>query len=143
MKWTKIQLAYLAGLIDGEGCIGIAKSSKQFRHDARLTIGMTDGEYLTALADELGIGYLYSQKRAQRPGWKRRTCLSFGATACRILLPCVLPYLRLKRRQAELLLEYLELAAHKYTKPGRANKIYRAKVTAVYKALRALNKKGV
>lgn len=149
IKLSPTQKAYLAGLVDGEGYIGIVRTRKQptstnpdpLHLNAYMSIGMTDGDYLVNLAGEIGVGNTYRQKR-QREHWKIRTDWRLCGNACRALLPQIVKYLRLKKPQAKLLLRYLELSAHKPCKNPPRNREYKKKVLALYDQMKALNRKG-
>lgn len=90
--------AYLAGLVDGEGSLGI------YPKYVRLDIANTDCATLRALRDALGCGYVQTAHHA-----RHRPCchLLFGANALRWMLPELMPFLRIKRPLAELLNTYL------------------------------------
>lgn len=157
-KLSRNQLAYLAGLIDGEGCIGIAKCRKEPTPNnptplhlcVSLSIGMTDGDLLESLAEETGLGFTRLCE-STRPGWRPRTDWRLSSKACRQLLPALLPYLRLKKPQAKLVLRYLRLASHKPVWNARNGKhdvqykqhaTYIKRVLGIYEDLKRLNKKG-
>ena len=144
---SESERAYLAGLIDGEGCIGLTKyHSRILRQDrigcycARMSIAMT-GKELYDFQAEIGVGKIRTQKR-QHAHWKDVHVWHMGANACRTILPQVIPYLRFKRQQAILLLEYLNLSAHVAKRDGKAVDDYWVKVDRIREELTALNKRG-
>ena len=109
------EVAYIAGLIDGEGYIGIKKSKAyacQGRvtpgYSARICVKMVDEAAIRFLAETLG-GWYYKEKRAAVAG--RRILYSYQATEARAesILRAVLPFLRVKRRNAETVLALREL----------------------------------
>jgi hypothetical protein len=95
---TQTFWAYLAGLIDGEASLGIYPSHKY----VRLDISNTNIKVLKGIQTELGCGNIQISQR-QRPCGH----LMFGAEPLRWMLPELMPYLRIKRRLAELLLKYI------------------------------------
>jgi len=99
---TEIQIGYIAGLIDGEGYIGLSKSPNKF--SPRLGIGMTDYDVLVWLKDLVG-GNLSRKHRSfitDAPCWQ----YSMTASVLREVLPVIAPYLKVKQRQAYLMLTY-------------------------------------
>jgi hypothetical protein len=60
---TPTELAWIAGLVEGEGCIRYAKTSPE------LTVGMTDRDVITRLAAFWGISPRIAQQQRQ-PHWK-------------------------------------------------------------------------
>lgn len=121
MQPTGEQKAYLAGLIDGEGCIGIYKGksgSGHRMHSIRVIVSMTD---------EAPVGFLHSlyggrMREQPRPNgrshWKDRYEVIFADGKARQLLLDILPHLLVKRRQAEIALEFLEGRDEYHLKKG-------------------------
>lgn len=110
MKSTSYELentffAYLAGLIDGEGWIGISRRKRTWKQSPSRThyfrpvivIGMNKRECVDFVASKLGLG-------VQVEGDTFR--VRFYPAVLRVLLPQLLPYLVMKRRQAQIILEY-------------------------------------
>ena len=97
---TEIEKAYMAGFLDGEGCISI-------RYDRggtqlRLAITQTNIEQLDEISNVWG-GRLYIS-----PGKVKFSQLSWCGQAALPILKAVLPYLKLKQKQAKLAIFYLE-----------------------------------
>ena len=112
-------LAYIAGLLDGEGSFMIEKKfsahSEKIYYMPRIAITMCEEELLNTVKANLESGYITKalRKGNQRPAFS----LTFGQGDI-FWLPEVLPYLRLKKKQAQLLLDlvnYKENNAHEYT----------------------------
>jgi hypothetical protein len=93
------------------------------------------------LCREYGIGYMMVKSRRDN-GWKECVIWTIGANACRALLPLVLPYLRVKKRQAELLLQYLDYAQHRINRTEGGREQHAARAQAIYDELAALNRRG-
>ena len=95
--------AYVAGLIDGEGCIHIEKSQRTTTtYRVRVSLGMSAPalELLQEMQERWG-GVLY-QLRPETEKWAAAwTWYTWGDSAAK-LLRHMLPYLRLKRAQAEV-----------------------------------------
>lgn len=111
--------AYLAGLIDAEGCIGLHRVRKkaikpgnwEIRFNAQVAIYMCDPLFIYQLAKDFSFGRVVV--RPQRHSkWKKSAEWRFGSNCCREILPKILPYLRVKKQEAKMLMEYLSLAKH-------------------------------
>ena len=100
--WTETELAYLAGIVDGEGCISISTSRKH--EGCRLEVVNTDPRLIEWIHERFG-GTI--RLRDDRPAHQKSIWYWFAGvqTAADILL-ALLPYLVIKRAQATLLLEY-------------------------------------
>jgi hypothetical protein len=144
---TEAQKGYLAGLIDGEGWIGIvkAKSKKCYLGTAwapAVSIGMTH-DALLGVFKEYGLGYIYVSKRAAEVNWKSIISWKLSANCCRVLLPEITPFLRFKRRQAELLMKFLDMPKPPRGASQPQRQEYYERALAIWEELRLLNKRGV
>jgi hypothetical protein len=99
-------LAYFAGLFDGEGCINVTevkprpgRCSPTFQTLAQ--VSMTDRRSLDLLMDSFGGSIRLASKKGARPIWIWRV---YHKTA-KQFLEAILPYLVVKKLQAELLIE--------------------------------------
>lgn len=143
LNLTEEQKAYLAGLLDGEGYIGLARAKRSkgvYKGSnyayARMVIAMTS-PILNIVQEEYNVGKIYPLRPSKNKKHKDRYDWHIHSNECRSLLPLVIPYLKIKQKQAELLLEYLKLADHK-----NKSELYRNKVNEIYQHLRLLNKRG-
>ena len=103
-------LAYTAGYFDGEGCVSIqtvkpTKPGRPIRHIAKVCVGSTDYAMILWLQVEFG-GHVFPKSRTHAKckavwGWQANNALA--QSFCEMLLP----YLRTKKRQAELLIRYM------------------------------------
>jgi len=114
------KLAYIAGILDGEGSIMIMRqASKSFMEQREkrgcfdphyhpcIRIGMLQRIALDLIVDTTGIGKVYQEKayHHKRPMFRwmarsREDCLKF--------LELIMPYIRIKKNQAELCIEFME-----------------------------------
>lgn len=111
LAFSEIDLAYTAGFIDADGSIGIYN-----RHSARKTnsscatptmsISNKSKDCLEAIQKSIdGIGKLRCQNRNEKnSNWAVAWILDFRVNEIDFLLPQLLPYLKLKRKQAELII---------------------------------------
>jgi hypothetical protein len=108
---TVAELAYWAGLIDGEGSFGIKRDvprpSRMMMGNSyigRFSIAMTDRDLVARFAADFGMTVqdrpIGKNKLAKRAQWAAGVS---GYPAC-VLAQTVLPYLHFKRRQAELVI---------------------------------------
>ena len=107
---TEIEKAYLAGIIDGEGSFIIYLKSGGKRPDRKfhrcmLSVANTDHDLILYMQDLLGgrIGQTQGALAHHRTVYR---LVVEGRTLSDVTLS-VLPYLRVKRRQADLVLEML------------------------------------
>ena len=94
----EILLSYAAGIIDGEGCIGMYHNSHNGNYQLRITVEMVDKEALTILGNLFG-GKWYI-KKAKVPRRERHSWMLFNDEAA-IALKQLLPYLTIKKGRAE------------------------------------------
>src|SRR5574341_1055079 len=98
--WT-----YLAGLIDGEGWIGATRRGKGASFCPRVEVTNTHVEAFNRLALRINFGRIYFED--PRAGARRGKCLArlaFNGRFAIRLLRHVAPYLVIKQKQAEILL---------------------------------------
>src|SRR3990167_8433239 len=141
---SKLQAAYLAGLIDGEGYIGILRTQKNdkahctYLHEHAycpvLKIAMTDRSIIEWLYSSFGGTFEIRRAREnarESYGWTCRKAL-VGK-----FLRYLYPYLRVKRKQAEIIFRYPQIS------PGTkiSEDVY-GKRGELYLSIRALNKVG-
>lgn len=102
-KISKVDLSYLAGIVDGEGCIwvnrtngeGILKTCKRgYSYRSGLAIAMTSLELLTWVCSIVELGQIRKYKKIKgcKQAWSRQAS---------IFLKVLLPFLKLKKPQAE------------------------------------------
>lgn len=140
-RMTAEEAAYLAGLIDGEGTIALrAYETKQGRRshsfEAIACMSGTALALMEQVVEIAGNGWLARTEgnEKRKPLWK----WSLSANQIRHVLPQVLCYLRLKRRQAEIVLRYLELVQGKRGLNGTEL----TELLALYEECAALNQRG-
>lgn len=97
---TEVELAYMAGIIDGEGCVNIWCRSDRKEYRLRLSVTNCDLSLMLWIKSTFG-GYLY-RREAQKAGWKTKYEWMVTGKLLDNVLPIILPYLKIKRRQAEL-----------------------------------------
>jgi hypothetical protein len=101
---TVAELAYLAGIIDGEGCIGLRLPGPSVTPSVRIEVTNTDRRLISWLSDRFG-GYSSGPVRPTNSKLAYRWTLA-KRDDVRSLLEAMLPYLVIKDRQASLALEF-------------------------------------
>ena len=106
--WTAAETGYIAGIIDGEGCIGVYRSSDRDRtFFLQITIANTNIAVLEWLKNKFGCGYLAPQSTSKtRPKNKQSYSLEVSRMKAYEILLRVLPYLIIKKTQAHLGLKF-------------------------------------
>jgi len=98
--------AYLAGLIDGEGSIALANGGKaRYWWAAKLSISNTRLHVLYWIKDVLQVGYVHLSKQINPKARLGGFWAVHGRQADAVLKRC-LPYLRIKREHAEIVIAY-------------------------------------
>lgn len=111
-----VHWAYLAGLIDGEGSFVIQKTevhkiaksckSKSTKYLGFFCIGMTDKAPLDLIQETIGAGKVYEERVPNRRSiWRIRFA---GRLKLMPFIKEILPYLIVKKKQAELMMEFCE-----------------------------------
>ena len=159
---TPIELSYLAGLWDGEGTITVSKGkmkNNNIQYSPRISLGNTEVSMINEIVktlDKVGIrGYIFTEeKEAPRKDMYKIVISKFDQA--KKLLEIILPYLKVKKAQGELLLRFLknriEIKNGKRQelitdKKGRIvgsirHDLYRKEDVKLVDQLRSLNKKG-
>lgn len=150
------ELAYLAGIIDGEGSISLVRRKQQHhpvqnrnsRSDGNphpgvsvrlmlsVMVGMTDGVIPNWLYEEFGGSLSYRVNG--NPNWKDRwdwtACSQIGSN----FLKAILPYLVVKQRRAELAIQFQDARV-----PGkRLSAEQRLSDETIYEEMSKLNSRG-
>lgn len=111
---SEAEAGYLAGFLDGEGCLTIGRAHRKgyrsgHSYFAIMTLANTNLDALHHIAKLAGNGKIQLQDKRDRPEHKTLYRLFFGAGQIRKVLPQLQPYLLVKSRQAELLLDFLNI----------------------------------
>lgn len=150
---TITQKAYIAGLIDGEGSIGLVKHKEKkcprgWYYDPYVSISNTSEKLMKYIKEVTGIGF-YRKKQFKNFNKKWKVPLEWRVCARKEiinLLEQVLPYLIIKKKHAILLLEYLKIREQQereriaFMKEQQIK--YNERQDKIYEKLKELNKKG-
>lgn len=146
---TETEKAYIAGIIDGEGCIYIAKRSPSIdrreitdRFVMGVAVGMTTISVISWLHNITGIGNLYVSKsynKKHRDKWTWRLSVN---DSC-MLLNQIMPYLILKREQSSLFLEIASIRSIPKYENGKRVRNNQQRQDEIHMRMKSLNKRGV
>ena len=141
----KTSPSYWAAFTDGEGWIGLARDRRPrrgrygFEFVPKIGICLGKGAHvLEELKEEYGGGTYFRERRD--PKWRDITQWQLWGPGVVRFLNDILPYLKIKGRQARLLIEYMELQG-----PTRMNALYpevKQRQIEIYNELKQLNAKG-
>ena len=139
--WTATDLAYLAGLIDGEGCF-VLHDHGNHKFGCSLAIGNTDPRMTEWLRARFG-GSVGIESRGSRCKLVYRWTAS--AKDLDSIIQAVLPFLIIKRDRAELILAYRRTLNPPISGQRKADVTSQAVKTerrAIHSQLAVLNKRG-
>lgn len=143
----EIQKAYLAGVVDGEGCIGINKTrNKSVRHkhpyyQVRLRIAMTTEEPIKSIESWCGgIVSLTKRKGSHKPIYEWFLLNDKAITVLKIIKP----YLKVKQKQVEVAINFRDYY-HTHSGFGRAETPIEVSIIReeYFQQMKQLNKRGV
>lgn len=149
---TALELAWLAGLWDGEGSFSFAlqRQKRNGRHRyltiaASAYVGMTDKPTIERVAEILDVHQVGRHIRVRAGGARRRPLHVLTITGLRRLdgfLPLVLPYLVTKKEQAELAMAFVRSRLDKGTSIHGRRSGYDPYEIDLFLKCRAMNQKG-
>ena len=135
--------AYLAGILDGEGCLSVGWRLKKYITPT-LQVTNTDKRLIDWLLDTLG-GSVYEQPA--RPTRKRCWLWRCAGQVARRAIAEARPYLKIKGAQADLILNMTRVTEVRRDRLGRLQQTLTAEQHAanasLVSAIRALNRRGV
>jgi hypothetical protein len=104
LSLTERELAYIAGIVDGEGTVHISGSSGKKTCYPIVGIGMTHQGVIEWLADKWKVTIATLPRR--NPRWLPQFVVRLSGKRAQLLCRLILPFLIVKRRQAELVIEF-------------------------------------
>jgi len=142
---SKLTASYLAGYLDGEGYFGIIPVYKKKSYTSKIKVASVDKEIIYWLKNSYG-GNVWKRKFYDNS--KDAYTWTLEGKNLLPFLEKIKPYLKIKRKQAELLIEKEKIKAkqHKYNKGERKGIVYpekiKEKINYCYKEIRRLNHRG-
>ncbi|XWK89872.1 MAG: hypothetical protein U7127_07325 [Phormidium sp.] len=107
--------AYIAGLIDGDGCLtaSVGKSRNSVVVNYKLIVSMCDELTIKWLQEITSVGTITRTSRINQPKWKDLHRFECSGQQLNSMLEEVIPYLKLKKPQSLLLQELGSLKKNK------------------------------
>jgi len=145
-KLNKLDNAYWAGFIDGEGAIGLTKKKNPkhtlgFAYVPYVSVTNTNEAILKELRKKFGGRiHMHNTEASGYPNSKQLFIWYIDSGSMVRFLLSINSHLKLKRRQAEIILDYLEKRSH-YYKSYVPDVFWRIAEDA-YQRLKTLNKRG-
>lgn len=107
-KWNPLDCAYFAGLFDGEGCFNIRvhhpkKKPEASHYMCRLCLTNTCKTMMDWVLETFGGNY---HKRTRDPKYKSVYHWNLSGPGMDKALICIYPYLRSKKRHAEVMMKF-------------------------------------
>lgn len=110
LSLTREELAYIAGLIDGEGCIRIGHVGPKKRTlYLTLAVGMTHRGVIEWLRDKLSTGTIKVNnhtKIRENPRWRVQHLVRLHGKRAQLLCQALLPFMIVKKPHAEIALQF-------------------------------------
>lgn len=144
-KHTQEQLAYLAGIIDGEGCFytGRIKQGRYgsgYQYHTVIKIDNTSEELIEWLKATFGGGREYVWHKLKNPNWKPIYVWYASGKMLEYICKSIYPYLIIKKKQCELMLQF------RATVKNRGSKVVEPEVLelrqSIIDQMHALNSRG-
>ena len=110
-KINETSKSYIAGIVDGEGCIGIWKREPTSKSYAlKLKVKMNDYHSIKYIQKNFG-GNIYISSGFLRNGKKYNGFYSieYASTKAAHILKLILPYLKVKKQQAQVAIKFNKL----------------------------------
>lgn len=141
------RIIYLAGLIDGESYIGIKRTKSNHQvsmlYQERIQVRMVDPEGLDLMKEVFGGSY-YREKPHSDKGRPLYCYQASDKQAAKILI-ALLPYLRIKRKVAETVLEFHTLRHYAIenfpSRPDRTTRLAHTRPAIINNQMEALYNK--
>ncbi|RLB77416.1 MAG: hypothetical protein DRH24_16260 [Deltaproteobacteria bacterium] len=141
---------WLAGIIDCEGGLWIEKFKVPWRrgiaYKPLLSISNTNRQFLQTIKRVIGHGYIRELPH-RNDNWKEQYELCVTANGIRNIVPNILPFLVIKRQQALLIIEAVELTGKIGKTPPHLRTVerlqpYYNKLEEIYLKIKELNRRG-
>ena len=126
---------YIAGLLDGEGTFTIRwnRSARSPNFQPLIMVAMTHKGVIKYLAETLKVTYETKERINQRTYYLLRVTTKDDIV---MILNALMPYLKVKKEHAKIILELIDLKARPYTRENVT------RMTELYLKIRQLNPKG-
>lgn len=116
---TPAEMGWVAGILDGEGCIGLYRNSVRGvpkNHALRVSVGNCDGRIIERLQELCG-GRVRVAKRQANPRWRTQILWDVSGYEALKLLEIMEPFLIGKAAEARLALQVVMVGRHRRRTP--------------------------
>jgi len=119
---NKYDLAYIAGLFDGEACITLTRRHRKMTDgfQPQVIFSITDKQTVQWIYEQFNFGYFTEKKRLTSGGYRVYTFGTSSINDTKQLLEMIMPYLKVKLQIARLV--YKWIINHKIAPRGKARK---------------------
>ncbi|MBU0791738.1 MAG: LAGLIDADG family homing endonuclease, partial [Gammaproteobacteria bacterium] len=110
---SDVELAWVAGIIDGEGCISVIKSKVNkkegvyFRYQLNIYVGMIHKPTIYRIKDIFKFGHLAKDDRGSECS-RTRFIWGVSCNQAEAVLKAILPFMITKKEEARVALEFQE-----------------------------------
>lgn len=105
-------LAYFGGFFDGEGCITLYSThsgpNKRLQYTGRVSLEQAHEEVIEEMAEVFGGSYKLRKKYKENLGTRKTYEWSITGLRLAEFLKLILPYLRVKKQEAEIAIKYCQ-----------------------------------
>lgn len=133
---TAVEKAYIAGIVDGEGSVGLWRHHKNETHAPNVSVANNNLELLQWIQAKVG-GTIVSKKK-QLPHHNNSYAWSIKQDRAIRFLNEIKKYLIIKKRQAELITKEYKMVTHR---AGKYTPEMLKKKEALVAAIRKLNQR--
>lgn len=136
------KLAYLAGIIDGEGCFGMYYSERLDRHFMTVDIYNSCTELLIWISENFPGSYreIKAPSKKIHTNWKPQFIWRSNNNLTLEFLKNVLPFLIVKKKQCELAIKFRETFLQRECPVTQSTKDLRR---SIYEEMKLLNIRGI
>lgn len=136
MPYKKEDLAYIAGVIDSDGCISIGRNAKRYKPIVQIT--QVQPEAINFVNKIFGGSYKIEKRLSHKDiyKWRIQSRKNLG-----IFLEAIIPFLKIKREQAKIVIEYCNIRSKSIEKNGgNSHSTYSGIEKIMYEKNKSLNK---
>ena len=136
------KLAYLAGIIDGEGCFGMYYSKRLDRHYMTVDIYNSSTELLTWISDNFPGSYreIKAPSKKIHLNWKAQYIWRSNNNDTLSFLKEVYPFLIVKKFQCQLAIKFRETFVQRECPVSQETRALRL---SIYEEMKLLNQRGI
>jgi len=140
-KISNTDKAYIAGIMDGEGCFNMIKNPKRNSiHSARIMVVNTEMSMLSFLKDRYGGFVIESKSKMQK---RYRWMWVLSNSNIDKFLHDILPYLVVKKEQAKIMIKFRKSKLRtKYKRNGISKYVFKMR-EILYQRLKDIKKENL